>query len=215
MSPSFHRILVIVTACLVVSVLGFFYLQNQKQKQMPLAIDPTGQPFMGSDEAKVEVVLFEDFQCALCQKFNEEILPKLEADYVDRGTVRCYLVLLAFIEGSEPIANAALAVYRQTPDLFFPYTMAVFHYLKEHPLDEIDPSILLLIANQVGGIDLTSLKRAIQSNRYVEEIRRNFYWAEEIMGPHFGTPAIFVNGVRIPPMSYQALQNQINKAERQ
>ena len=211
--PSLHQILVLGTAAVVLAAMGAGYWYKEHPAEKIVSIDIDGQPTEGSLDAKISMVVFEDFQCATCQKFNIDILPQVKAEFIDSGRMRCTLVPLAFIDGSEILANAALAVYAQSPERFFPFADELFRYLQSHPLDPIESTILILIADQVGVIDLTLLRRAIQDNRYAEIVRQNFFHAEKIMGRHFGTPAIFINGVRVPPMSFRTIQHQIQVSE--
>ena len=52
----------------------------------PFSVD--ADPSLGASTAPVTIVEFSDFECPYCKMFHDEILPKLRANYIDRGLVR-------------------------------------------------------------------------------------------------------------------------------
>src|SRR5690606_36661690 len=47
-------------------------------------------PYMGSDTARVKLIVFSDFQCSYCKTFAVETLPKLEEEYVKTGLLQVH-----------------------------------------------------------------------------------------------------------------------------
>lgn len=45
-------------------------------------------PVLGSDDAKLAIVEFTDYECPFCGKFNDQTLSRLVTDYVDSGKVQ-------------------------------------------------------------------------------------------------------------------------------
>ena len=45
-------------------------------------------PVQGDPSAPVEIVMFGDFQCPSCKRFETEVLPEIRSTYVDQGKVR-------------------------------------------------------------------------------------------------------------------------------
>lgn len=48
----------------------------------------TGSPYQGSDNAKVVMVEFTDFECPYCGDFARDTMPQLKANYIDTGKVK-------------------------------------------------------------------------------------------------------------------------------
>ncbi len=53
-----------------------------------IVISPDDDPYMGSEDAKVTIIDFSDYQCPFSAKFNINILPQLEAEYIKTGKVK-------------------------------------------------------------------------------------------------------------------------------
>ena len=67
------------------------------------------EPVLGSRDAPVTIVEFSDFECPYCKKFNEQVLPSIKREYIDRGLVRFVHkdLPLPFHRQARPAAAAA------------------------------------------------------------------------------------------------------------
>jgi protein-disulfide isomerase len=209
------RILVFITALVAASLIAVgavYEVSMPAAKAHDLVLD--GRPRIGRLEAKIELVLVEDLRCGACQYFTQKVFPEIQRRYIDTGLAYCIIVPVSFLEGSQPISNAALAVYQLAPERFLPFVHALcdFYHDREVGYDVQDE--LIQIAEQVGGIDLPKLKEYIAANSFARQLDQNFDWAKRIMGHKFGTPALFVNGVRTSIASAEAISAQIEKLEK-
>jgi protein-disulfide isomerase len=209
---SFMQTLVLLTALIALVIFVGATLDYANRAPDPVRIETKGQPTLGAASAKVEVIVFEDFRCETCRDFNEKVFPKIQEHYIASGQVRYTFIPLGFLEGSKPIGNAALAVYKISPSRFFLYADALFRHFTEYDITGNERAVLLELAGKVGGIDLMKLKEAIQGNRYYDDLDQNFHMAMEIMGHRFGTPALFVNGIRTSPVHFIKVQERIDRA---
>jgi len=64
------------------------------------------QPFIGDADAPVVLVEFSDYRCGYCQKFFNETLPQIKANYIDTGKLR--FVYKDFLLGYDGDYEAAL-----------------------------------------------------------------------------------------------------------
>lgn len=172
----------------------------------PLVINTAGQPTIGT--GAIEVVVFEDLCCANCRTFTEEILPQIAAKYVDTGKASLTVIPIAFGNHSKLLANSALAVYKMAPDRYIPLILGLLQE-KETGKEEI-----LKVAAMVGGIDLEKLAYSIDHKLYYSEIDQNLIWARSLMGPDFGTPTLFINGIETSTDTFDAVVRRIQKIER-
>jgi protein-disulfide isomerase len=51
-------------------------------------VNVAGEPFKGARNAKVAIVVFSDFQCSFCARYERDTYPQLIKDYVDTGMVK-------------------------------------------------------------------------------------------------------------------------------
>jgi protein-disulfide isomerase len=52
----------------------------------PLSLE--GLPLLGSREARVGLLVFSDFECPFCARFQTETMPNIVAQYVDKGLAK-------------------------------------------------------------------------------------------------------------------------------
>src|SRR3990167_317774 len=113
--------LVLITFALFVIAIGGMGIHRMLLPPSPVLIPTASYPRIGSEQAKIELFIFEDFLCRACRFFNQEVQPRLLTTYVDTGVVRIIAIPLAFSDESKVLANAALEVFDQIPDQFFPF----------------------------------------------------------------------------------------------
>jgi protein-disulfide isomerase len=193
-------------------LLTLFFLEvRQLRSPKPIAIDTAGIPSAGSREARVEIVVFEDFQCSTCRHFSEEVFPQLQKKYIEPGIARYTIVSLALIPGSKLLSNAALGVYHSSPDRYFAFIHEIFNEFAEEE-KAVTEEKLLEAAKKVGGIDMAKIESCIKSRCYYPEIDRNLELARSVMKKNFHTPTVFINGIQATALTWKSVEAQIEKA---
>ena len=92
------ELLATVLLVLVTLMVGGFALENRvrpapsrevgvKPVLTSIPIPVADAPVKGSRDAKVALVLFSDFECPVCRRAAREVMPQLEAQYIDTGRV--------------------------------------------------------------------------------------------------------------------------------
>ncbi len=168
-------------------------------------IDIAGKPSLG--DGPIKLVLFEDMLCKNCLIFTENVFPQIVSKYLEPGKAELAFIPVAFSDRSKLFANAAISVYNLAPSRFVPFLLNLSHssaYSREDVLG---------VAAGVGGISLTRLKKNLDADRYYQEIDQNLIWAKNLIGSEFGTPMLFVNGIRTSTSSFDALERQIHQLE--
>jgi protein-disulfide isomerase len=211
--PSFIHILVLATAFAAATLIaaGAVY-EVSTPIVKPNAVLTDGRPRIGRLEAKIELLLIEDFRCGACQYFTQKIFPEIYEKYIETGRAYCVMVPVSFLEGSEPLANAALSVYKLAPDSFLPYLHDLMDFFSKQEVGDVQAQLLELAKN-IGGIDLNRLKECIETNCFSPDLEQNLEWAKRMMGRDFGTPTFFVNGIRTSTSSVEAIEALIEKVE--
>jgi protein-disulfide isomerase len=159
-------------------------------------------PSQGKPGAPVTIVMFTDFQCPVCSAAHP-VLKKVIGEFGDkvRFVVRDF-PLIQIHENAFQAALASNAAHAQGK--FFEYTELL--YLHQ---DALDSASLKKYAVDAGlnpkqfELDLASEKNAAEVRKDVADA--NTYGVS-------GTPAIFVNGVKVRRLSAEGFRGAIERA---
>lgn len=159
-------------------------------KDLVKKISPDAQS-IGSKDAKVVVVAFEDFQCPYCKKSYDETYSKLKAEYIDTGKVLFVHYDLAFL-GPESLgaANASLCAAEQNK--FWQYRDVLYkNQVSQHNVGNFSDDNLSKYAKNIG-MDGVKFDECVSLNKYEEEINKGREFAESYgIG---STPTFVING---------------------
>jgi protein-disulfide isomerase len=139
-------------------------------------------PALGSDTAKVTVVVSSDFQCPVCRRVVEPVaalvreVPDVRVEFKQHA--------LSSHRRAEPAAVASLAAHRQGK--FWPYHDLLFQ--SQGALEDAD---LERYAEQVG-LDMAQFRKDLGDQAIVDQVRAESK-ASDLLGAR-GTPAFFING---------------------
>jgi protein-disulfide isomerase len=159
-------------------------------------------PSQGKPGAPVTIVMFTDLQCPVCSA-THPILKKVIGEFGDkiRFVVRDF-PLIQIHENAFQAALASNAAHAQGK--FFEYTEILYRHQ-----DALDSASLKKYAADAGlnpkqfELDLASEKNAAEVRKDVAD--GNTYGVS-------GTPAIFVNGVKVRRLSAEGFRDAIEKA---
>ncbi|PRW64199.1 DsbA family protein [Actinopolyspora mortivallis] len=196
-------ILVVVVAVLVVSVLarhhgsGSSGAPDSAARQPSTSVDSParrnpGDPLaLGSPEAPVVLVAYEDFRCPFCAKFATDSLPKLVDRYVEPGVLRVeWRDYPIFGEQSIRAAKAGRAAARQ--HRFWEFERTVYSHAPDHGHPDLPLRTLVRYAEQAGVADIERFRADMRSAEVATALR-----ADRSEGVRLGvssTPTFLVNG---------------------
>jgi protein-disulfide isomerase len=166
-----------------------------------ILIEPD-DPQTGSPSAPVTVVMFTDFQCPACSR-THPVLKQTLAEYGDK---------IRFIVRDFPLENihenafqAALAANAaRTQGKFFEYSEVL--YKNQNALDKAS---LIKYATELG-LNAKQFELDFNDARTQAEVRK-----DQADGRSYGiggTPAIFVNGIKVHRLSSLAFRRAIDRA---
>ena len=206
-----RKMIVLITAAVFLSAVAGLALFSSTGSPKPIVLTA---PVFGDKEAPVELVLFEDYKCYACRIFSTNILPQIISEYLATNRIRLKIVPLGFLHGSKVLANAALEVCRLAPEQFIPYSKRIFARFESTDVDESTGDILLALAKENGNIDLKKLKTCIEQQCHYFELDRYLGKAKSLMRQNVHIPALYVNGVRVSTSDYEAIKQEIERAEK-
>ena len=177
---------VIILVIIVLGILVLSYQGEPSRVNVSLAQDYS----MGDINAPVTILEFSDFQCPYCGVFYEQTLPSLREKYINTGKVRFVyrnFPLISIHENSLLAAQAAEAAgeqgkYWEMHDLLYSNQTA------------LAPKDLTKYASSLG-LDMNKFTSALESGKFIEKINKDI--ADGTSYGINGTPAFFINGIKI------------------
>ncbi|PSG99866.1 MAG: hypothetical protein BRC28_02415 [Nanohaloarchaea archaeon SW_4_43_9] len=159
-----------------------------------------GEPYIGSPNAEVTAVSFEDFECPFCKRYNENAYTGVVENYVQNGDVQYFyknLPLQRLHPWAEPSALASECALNQDAETFWTFKKGFF-----------DNQEALGNAHQNGNFDESMYKWAEQTDLDIDQFRQCYDNEEELEevqqdkqeGNDRGasaTPTIFINDQKL------------------
>ena len=149
---------------------------------------PNDSPGKGPRNARVVIQEFSDFQCPFCSRVEPTVNQIME-EYGSRVRIVWRNYPLPFHENAMPAAQASWEVFRQGGEAkFWAYHAILFEH--QSALSRAD---LETYAQQVGGINMTQFRQALDTNRHQARVQQDLDAVQEA-GARIGTPSFFING---------------------
>lgn len=148
-------------------------------------IETDGHASLGPEDAPVKVVVFSDFECPFCRRFNGG-LDRLreEAEYAEQVQVVFRHYPLRALHPQAQKAHEA-SVCAEEQGKFWEYHDALWAN-ENLALDTLEQHAVLL------GLDSEEFAQCLNSGRHYQRIQADFEAARDL--GQSGTPAVFVNG---------------------
>lgn len=200
--PVIKRIMLLVLILVIIGIVGYAYLLHSKPNLgKSIRIPTENQPMMGNPNAKIRMVVFEDLKCGNCARFNNETLPQIKREYINTQVANYTMINLAFIPNSMPVAVAARCVYEQNPAFFFPFVDAIYENQPPESEDWANLPQLSKFAQEIRGLNQDAFMTCLIKSPYNAFIENNMTIAKNAMGDQVGTPALYINGILIRPLT--------------
>ncbi len=163
--------------------------QTQPSK---IALSPDNDPTIGDTNAPVQFYEFSDFQCPFCRRFYTESLSQLENEYVKTGKVLFVykdFPLDQIHPGATPAAMGAECARDQNK--WREIHNKIFDEQNKQGGGTIDFSVddVKQWASEIG-LDTTTFNQCLDSNKYLEEVQKDFQ--EGVNAGVGGTPTFFI-----------------------
>jgi protein-disulfide isomerase len=175
----------------------------------------TGEPYIGSPDAEVKMVSYEDFECPFCSEYNQNAYPQIVENFVQPGQVQYFYsnLPLRIHPWAEPSAIASECALNQDAEAFWTFKKGFF-----------DNQEALGNAYNSGNFDESMYRWAEQTGLNVEQFRTCYDNEEELSEVNQdkreasdngaqATPSIFVNGELVQgAQPYTRFETAINDA---
>ncbi len=153
----------------------------------------------GDENAPVKIVEYADILCPYCAKANEEVIPQIEANYIDTKKVHYEVRLVAMITpDSQRAAEGAYCAAEQNKfwdylDTAYRDTWRNYYSINKSPTDVtlFTEKGIQGFASEVG-VDTLLWNGCMESGKYAKTIDANEATMNKIEA--YGTPHFVING---------------------
>ena len=156
---------------------------NRPDPNRRYTVPTAGAPALGTDEFKIEIVEFSDFQCPFCKRVNPTI-KRIEDEYGDDVRVVFKHMPLSIHPQAKSAHTAAEAAHKQ--DKFWEMHDLIFADQRQ-----LTDEKFLAYAEQIG-LDIDRFQNDVKSAAVRSRIDADLAEASKLGVT--GTPAFFING---------------------
>ncbi|OIK15480.1 thiol-disulfide oxidoreductase [Bacillus sp. MUM 116] len=208
---------------IAVCILGFIFLGNHNKKvekpasNSKVAIDYSGQPFLGKSSAPVSIIEFGDYKCPNCKNFADSVIPVIQKELVDTGKAKLYFFNDAFINvDSTRAAKFAEAVYHELGnDTFWKFHELLYKKQPEdskyEKMDVYDKNFLVNTLKEVTNEkDVNKVVAYFDAKKADAAFNKDMDYVTKLGVT--GTPTILVDGKMFQGKTLDDLKDMVNKA---
>jgi len=160
-------------------------------------IEMEGEPVLGQEDAPVTMVVYEDFECPFCKRFEEGAVQDIESNYVESGQVKIVWKdrpLTQLHPWAEPAAAAMECVYREGGnDVFWAVKDKVFANQDSVETSNVESQIKSWAVEE--GASESAIQSCIDNDNPMEEVNADSSEGQELGAS--GTPTAFINGQKL------------------
>jgi protein-disulfide isomerase len=148
-------------------------------------------PLLGSEEAKVTVVEFSDFQCPFCASFFSNTLPEIKKHYIDTGKIKFYYkhYPLDFHQNAK-IASVASECANEEGKFWDYHDILLANQTAWETISGNDTTKTLVSYAESLGLDSSKFESCLNSMKYERTVDSDLEQGY-VMGVT-GTPAFFI-----------------------
>jgi protein-disulfide isomerase len=150
-----------------------------------IQVEVGNSPTQGGSNAKVNIVVFSDFQCPFCSK-GGKVVADIHKKYGNKVKIAFKHFPLPMHKDAPATSEASQCVYDQNKDKFWK-----FHDIAFANQDKLDAESLAKHA-KAAGVDEKKFKECMDSHKNAEIVKQDLAYGEKL-GVR-STPTFFVNG---------------------
>lgn len=158
--------------------------EQVKRYDVPIA----GNSILGSDTAPITIIEFSDYECPFCQRWHQEVFPKIQEAYGDKvRLVYRDFPLYGVHPNAETAAEAANCAGEQ--ERYYDFHNLLLSGEKAFGSDTYNAYAQNLKLN------LADFKKCMEEHRYQAEVKADYDYASQL-GVR-STPTFFINGLAV------------------
>ncbi|MBP8016855.1 thioredoxin domain-containing protein [Candidatus Gracilibacteria bacterium] len=177
-------------------------LQQEKKELNSKNIIPKSieSPFFGNREAKIQLVIFSDFECPACIMFEKVIWDKLITDYVNTNKIGLTFKNFPLSYHQNALYDAHASLCAHAGNKFLEFFKEIYALEEQKSGETVLDEEREQIATKVG-LNLLNFQKCMNEGNYIGKIQEDIKLGES-MGLN-GTPSIYANGKLLKFSSYE------------
>jgi len=211
-----HKLIVWIVSILVICTAALIFISSSSSTTVE-ALNVENQPYLGQDNAPVQIVEFGDYKCPICKNFHEEFVPQIQKDFVENGQAKFYFVNYSFINvDSIRSAKFAEAVFKELGnDVFWEFHHLLFEKqpedLKYERMDVfteefLEQTLKEIVTDEEAGKVVAAFHQKESEAAWDEDMKQ----ANNLSIT--GTPTLYVNGQKFEGNNYEDLKEMVEEA---
>jgi protein-disulfide isomerase len=163
---------------------------------------------LGKPDAPITIFEYASLTCPHCADFDQNMLPKLKAEWIDTGKAR---LIYRDYPLDQAAVHAAMLARCAPPDQFYPYIDALFHSQANWAVSgKVDSSLAKLA--KVAGMSDEQFAACMKDEAVQKRVLDSRLEAEQQFKVE-STPTFFINGVRVVGVEpYPEFEKVLNQA---
>ncbi|WP_226530030.1 DsbA family protein [Metabacillus niabensis] len=211
-----QKLIVWIVSILVICMAALIFISSSSSTTVE-ALNVENQPYLGQDNAPVQIAEFGDYKCPICKNFHEEFVPQIQKDFVENGQAKFYFVNYSFINvDSIRSAKFAEAVYKELGnDVFWEF----HHLLFEKQPEDLKYERMDVFTEEFLEQTLKEIVTEEEAGKVVSAFHQKeseAAWDEDMKQANnlsiTGTPTLYVNGQKFEGNNYEDLKEMVEEA---
>jgi len=162
-------------------------LNAQPASPPVFSLDVQGEPFRGDSQARVAIIVYSDFDCSFCARYQREIYPLIDQEFIKPGKVKYFFRDLPEPGQTNSMLKARAARCAGEQGKFWELHDLLFaEHAAKSGLD-LAPYV------QALSLDPASFNACLESDRFVDNVRLSVAGAKRIGLK--GTPGFIIGKV--------------------
>lgn len=202
-----------IVGVIAVCIIGMIVLTNVSQETAE--IDYENQPFIGDENAPVEIIEFGDYKCPHCGEFNSSMVPLIKEEFIDTGKAKFYFMNYSFIApDSTTAALYAETVFQELgSEVFWEFHDLLFanQATEEGQENYMDENFLTAVLAEVASTEeVKQVGQAFRDNKGDASLDKDMEMANKL-GVN-STPAIYIGGQKFEGMTMDDFAEMVEGA---
>lgn len=167
-------------------------LQTSIQKKFAGSVNfdvPQFAKFKGSENAKINLVEFGDYQCPFCKRFFDQTEPQMIQEYVDSGKTKFYFLDVSIV-GPDSIILGQGSWCADEQGKYWEYHDYMYANQGQENSGWGTPDKVKFMARNISGLDVDKFSQCLDSKKYESRSQQLTVFSQQI--GLTGTPTMFV-----------------------